>query len=622
MHNFNPSNCVFLCAGGVRPRIEIHDINSSEIYKVIHMPAFHSIYAIDVDILNNRLCVGTKGGLIIICRQILSANDEQPSVHSFTQGAPILALCRLKAGELVVSDTFGRCLLWKPGQHPSPRPLPTSTSPFCSLCSLPDSQVAGLAINGTLVLWDPLENRIVSRHRVPPPPEPSALASMVYWPEAGSIAFPARTGDVILYHLTDNRFDILKAHEGALYALAMRNGHLLSVGAEEGLLKTWSASEDHPLDVFKAPKGITSLTITGKLGDHAVLVDIHGKAQLSRWCRNGRVTNHFFADRDYRLAAAPAQSAVNTFIRREKRRSVNQLLHQLALKNGNMSASDREEKYREIASFGFPHIVLALKAEQFERSGQLSESLKMRHEMLEILPTDDHKTTPSLFKYAKNLEAVWQIQAAYSQYLRIRSNDETSDTEEQRIQLRPVVRILDEENWIIEPDIPLETIIKSHTITGSPFYGRYVLHRLQTLNCNQVIIDAAMIAEKYIQIHRCNSNGAVAASTWLISRSGFQQRAMVFFDPVEKNQNPGLILAWDVFQSNHETHITPLVLFSEQAPKKEADSQKLNGAALAQLRRIENNRDLPQQMAALHKDAHLVLRRILTAKLSRERRRL
>jgi len=619
MDILNPSNRVFLCAGGVNPRLEIHDLERAEVCNIFHLPAFHSIYAIDLDIEKNRLAVGTKGGLIIIYQDILSTGNGPPNVYSFIQGAPILSLCWLETGELAVSDTAGRCLLWRPDRHQPPRPLPMSTAPFCSLCNLPNGQLAGLATNGALYLWDPLEAKIVARRQVPSPPKPNALASMIYWAEPEALALPARAGNLILYHFTDNRIDILQAHEGAIYSLTTRNGHLLSIGAEDGCLKTWSGDDDQPLDVSKVPKRVVSLTITGESATRALLVDIHGNAQVFRWCQTGLVSEQFLVGKDYRLATAPTAETIKAFVRAKERRTAKRLLNQLITKKENMPTSDREDKFQQITDLGFPHTVLAIKAEQFENSGQMDKSLKMRHTLVGMLPTDDPKTYPSRLKYAANLEAVWQIQAAYDQYLKIQTDDGTVDVRQRRTQLQPVARILDNTNdWIIESDISIETIIKSNTIIGTPFHGRYVLHRMPALNCNQVILDAAMIAQKYNQIQQINGNKAVSTRPWMISRSGIKQRAMVFFEPSEKNQNPELILSWDVFQGDLETHIIPLALFVWQLVRKAKSFEQVNNTALKQIRNILIDRDLHQRIAALQKGALQVLRRILTIKLSQE----
>lgn len=619
MDILNPSNLVFLCAGGVNPRLEIHDLERVEVSNVFHLPVFHSIYAIDLDFGKNRLAVGTKGGLIIICQDILSTGNDLPSAYSFIQGAPILSLCWLDSGKLAVSDTAGRCLLWRPGRHQSPRPLPTSTAPFCSLCNLPNGQLAGLSTDGALYFWYPLEAKVANYCQVRPPPKPNALVSMIYWAEQKALAFPARSGNLILYHLIDNRINIVQAHEGAIFGLTTRNGHLLSIGAEDGCLKTWSGDNDKPLDVLKVPKGTISLTVSGESATRALLVDIHGKAQVFRWCQTGLVSDPILAGKDYRLATAPAAETIKGFVRVQERRAANRLLNQLITKKENIPTSDREDKYQQITDLGFPHTVLAIKAEQFENSGQIDKSLKMRHALMGMLPADDSKTYPSRIKYAANLQAVWQIQAAYDQYLKIKSDEDAVEVIERRIQLQLVARILNNTNdWIIESDISIATIIKSNTIIGTPFHGRYVLHRLPTLNCNQVILDTAMIAQKYNQIYRSKGNEAISARPWMISCSGIKRRAMVFFKHVEKNQNPELILAWDVSQGDLETHIFPLVLFVWQPVREVKSFEQVNNAALKKVQQILIDRDLHQNAAALQKGALKALQRILTIQLSQE----
>ena len=74
------------------------------------LPAGHSAYAIDVDVDEGRIAVGSRRGRI----DLLSWSEGSGAsvTHTLAQGAPILSLCLLSRSRLASADAAGRCLLW------------------------------------------------------------------------------------------------------------------------------------------------------------------------------------------------------------------------------------------------------------------------------------------------------------------------------------------------------------------------------------------------------------------------------------------------------------------------------------------------------------------------------
>ena len=57
---------------------------------------------------------------------------------------------------------------------------------------------------------------------------------------------------------------------------------------------------------------------------------------------------------------------IKNFVKVKKQRVAKRILNELITKKETLSKCDMDKKYHQIADLGFPHVVLALKAEEYE----------------------------------------------------------------------------------------------------------------------------------------------------------------------------------------------------------------------------------------------------------------
>ena len=170
------SDLYALGAGGVNARIETHLSADTPRNSSLHLSPFHSVYAIDLNCETGHLSAGTKGGIILIIEAVAGNLDiESSNIVTIHQGSPVLSVCWTSPEILAVSDTAGRCLLWRYRSSPAiPKYLPTVDGPICSLLRLDEDTLVGLSIKGTLHFWQPSSCQLKHAFEVPGPPLKSA----------------------------------------------------------------------------------------------------------------------------------------------------------------------------------------------------------------------------------------------------------------------------------------------------------------------------------------------------------------------------------------------------------------------------------------------------------------
>ena len=297
---------IILGVGGKRPGVGIYNIDTGLIENTISLTAGESVYAVDVLPNSNSLIVGTRAGfLYLLGQEELSQQNSDFEPQRFIQGASVLSVCSLDEQRVAVSDVAGRCLIWELTKNSQPMPLPTGDGAVCALFRADDGLLAGISMAGELVVWDLMQSDIIRVLDIPTPPALSALIKPIYWRARNSWAWPGKDGVVVLYQCSQNKITTMNAHTGDVYAMAVCNDELLTIGRTDGCMKRWQANSDKPVASFKAPKGVISASIWGGQDFRMLLINDLGKAGIYSFINDKIKFIGLLHGRDYRITIDP-----------------------------------------------------------------------------------------------------------------------------------------------------------------------------------------------------------------------------------------------------------------------------------------------------------------------------
>ena len=203
----------------------------------------------------------------------------------------------------------------------------------------------------------------------------------------------------------------------------------------------------------------------------------------------------------------------------------------------HVDEKERSNYLQRLEQLGYNHVVLAFEADRMDRNDNLVNSIQLRTDLLRLLPKDDPRSNLSLLsKYAKSLEVTWQLSEACT-YLSMvhRSTPDRVDVDHLE-KLKYLSKIVEEnDDWIIDPDLPIDTVIHVSTVLEKQFKGRYVLRKLTPILCGKHTISSNQIAEKYNQIRQESQHlalpVAVPENMWLISTTGGKLVPTIGFVP-------------------------------------------------------------------------------------------
>jgi len=144
MSNLTPMTGLLLGTGGRQAGVLAVHPDTLDVRSLLDFPVGHSTYAVDVDVEQAAIAVGTRGGLIEILRASATAAGPAPHLcRRFVQGAPILSICQFGDGWVAATDVAGRCLAWDAGADTDHATAwNTGAGLTCGLTALGDSYIA------------------------------------------------------------------------------------------------------------------------------------------------------------------------------------------------------------------------------------------------------------------------------------------------------------------------------------------------------------------------------------------------------------------------------------------------------------------------------------------------
>lgn len=218
-------------------------------------------------------------GLLWVCdlRGCRAAPRPAPIFEAFhTPGVASLAFC---TGDLLASGGIdGTIKFWSVQEKKPVSEIAAHAGAVLSMCRIGSLLLATLGIDGVLRIWDldSLDAKFTCEGI--DIPKFGALTSLRYDPVSGLLVHPTASGTLHVYAVAaDGSKRVLPAHRGRLYAVASNGHRLATAGAEDHVLKIWSAELDRVELEERCSEGILSLSW---LGDRELLaVDTQGQAR-------------------------------------------------------------------------------------------------------------------------------------------------------------------------------------------------------------------------------------------------------------------------------------------------------------------------------------------------------
>lgn len=613
---------MLLGIGGANPGVVAYDPESRQGRRILSSPAGQSVYAVAMSADGQVVAAGTKtGALYWIMRR------EPEAIHPIHQAgpstgcaaAPVLALTFMDRQTIAVSDTVGRCLLWQLGANESPGALVTGKRVIAALCRPNAEHLAGVSVSGELLEWDCRGGDIAKIVQIPVLPDVCALVEPIYWPAADSWVWPGRDGMIALYRWRQHEVSTVRAHEGDLYAVVVCRNELLTIGRTDGCLKRWRGGSDGPVDSLDAPKGVISAASwpRDQAEDVVLLVDDTGKAGVYSWCDGRLDLIEWLTGEDYRRAVSPDVEAYKAARCHHEALQVKQLAAHMERCIAQRQLGELEPSYHRLADLGYGHVAYALRAQEARSNNDLVGELRAYTELARVMVPDRPGCERSLSRYSQLLERVWQLPRAREIYQRlVELTGDNCNHRETLQRLSSSVSLVETGDCVIETDLPLETLVRSATVLGAQFTGRYVVRNIGVpISCN-VIIAADEFVKRYERISRARPQvplpPAEQVQLWWLSREKAYQVTTVLFRDDAPDSSGCVELGIKLFNVRLQTVLAPVVIFHAHERAKTTPIEQHNAAVLEQLRRMESSSPAKGWLQAVYRTARQAIRQVIT----------
>ena len=585
---------VLFGTGGNNPGIEAYGAISGQRRKILSLAQGHGVYAIGT--LNGTIAVGTNDGAIYwIMQHELEQTDAGYTVHKVANDAPVLAISFVEAFTIAVTDTSGHCLLRRPRKDVQPKELPTDNRIICALFQLDRRNLAGLAINGGLLIWDWLKNKLVRIVDVPTPPEDlMALIRPVYWPVTGLWVWPGRGGGIVFYSWQRNEMRVVYHHTDNVYVMMVCKKQLVTLGID-GCMKSWCSDTCEPADTFEGPQGIISGTSWQQDGTAMLLlINDAGKAGVYSLTDGRLDLIKSLAGEDYRIAVGPDMKRFKLDVQQHKTKRAEELAIQINEKIARQQWSELENLYDELDKLGYGHVVLALRGQEAGCQNNLAAALKNYKKVIRVIPHEHSGSESSLAKCAELLESVWLLQEACELYREL--GDKYLDNKDYTVAVQRLsdhISIIKTGRYVIESDIPLLSLIESAMVLGERFKGRYLIEAMHPVSCGVVLCADEFIKE---YAHLCQGKAQMPKAEemdlrWLTNKNKDEQIVTVIFRNEELDRFNHVELGMKFFSTRLQTVLVPVTMLNaDKTTKGESASQEqYNQSIIKELQHIEDD---------------------------------
>ena len=565
---------IILGTDGDRPGLTVYDTGSGTLRRILSLPAQQGVYAVDVSADGRNIVAGTDNGEIY--RLTHQPDDGFCCYHTerltSRVAVPILSVCFVSNRRVAASDTAGRCLLWQQGKT-QPKLLPTEKRVVWSLSRLDEDCLAGLCTCGRLLIWDCAEGDIIRTVEVPgPPAELSILIKPVYWHTADLWAWPGSGGVIVFYDRLRNEVRSILAHTTDVYTIVVCGDQLLTIGID-GAVQRWCADTDGPVGSCQGPVGVVEAAVWANGQSQLLLINKEGRASVYSWAddRINFVKN--LPGDSYRVAHGPDMQRIKSTMQHQKATHAREICTRIREAMVRREPGDLDGLHRQLVQSGYEHVSLALRAEEYSINNDLVSELQCSMKLMELVPGEDKRSSASRLRYAGLLETVWQPKKACSIYEQLaRMYPDSNGYADAMFRVSKHFCIIEESNHVIEPDIPLVSLVKSATLLNEPFTGRYVVKTIaEPINCNVIVS-----ADEFIKKHRqlCKESKtlrAERADLWWISKNRTEQATTIILGSDGSEFFNRLELAIKFFDTL-QTVLVPVVVFNAGPKTNEVSS--------------------------------------------------
>ena len=569
------------------------------------------------------LAVGTKAGFLYwLEKQTPSEMNNEFATQKLIQGSSVLSVCFLDRFNLAVSDVAGRCLIWLLGQDKKCQKLATQGKIICALFRPDEDHLAGISLDGKLVVWE-LNNRKVTKIlEIPKPPPLSALLKPVYWPGKKSWVWPARKGLITVYQAHGNQIKTISAHSSGFYACAIVDDKLATIGRTDCCLKLWRADSQEAVSCYEAPKGAISMAAWGDRDWQMLIIKDSGGGGIYSFTKNGLELMQPLAEQHYRISIGPDMLKYKARIRQARNRAAEELVLQIKEKIARRQWDGLRDSYRQLTALGFENMSLLLKAQAEAARENIPGELQAYKELDCVLGQNQTETWDYLQRYAHLLEKTWQLRSAHAIYRRLSEtgNNNQQYTDETK-RLSGHLKAIEKGGYVIESSIGISTLIESAAVLGAPFSGRYLLRRDGSADNFSMEISEDDIIRPYQKLCRQQRNlrlpPARAESICWLSKRGREQVQVISFSGPDGDILEGLEFAIKLIKSGQHTVLVRIVLFNASEKPANISTADYNRSLFEKLSRIEGGPMPNAWLNMVRANVTYVIRQLITKESSR-----
>jgi len=256
-----------------------------------------------------------------------------------------------------------------------------------------------------------------------------------------------------------------------------------------------------------------------------LLINEEGRASVYSWADSRlNFVKHLPGD-NYRVALGPDMQKIESAMQHQKAMHAREICTRIKEAMARREPGDLDGLHRQLVQSGYEHVSLALRAEEYRINNDIVSGLQCSMKLMELVPVEDKRSSASGLRYAGLLETVWQPKKACSIYAQLaRMHPDSNGYAEAMCRVSRQAGIIEEGNYVIGPDIPLVSLVKSATLLNEPFTGRYVVKTIRgPISCN-VIVSADEFIKKHKQLCKESKTlQAERADLWWISKNRTEQ---------------------------------------------------------------------------------------------------
>lgn len=599
MQNLFSSNNLILGQGGLRPAVEIFDVSTTQFHRLIELSSGESVYCLDRSTDGRFIVAGTKRGFVYLFE---NTEQDAPKSNKLIQGAPVLSICFVDSRSFVSSDVAGRCLLWTLTKDIKCTRI-SGNQIISSLFKLDEFHLAAVGIDGNLLILDTENWQVTDIIDIPEAVEISALVKPLFWAKIRSWAWPSAGGKLTLLDPTDMTINLLSAHDKEFYATMLVRDKLITVGKEDCILKVWDlrGTKVEILKEYNLHHSAIAGTAWGHNKWKLLLLDSSGRTFIYCFDNDGPVFEKKYDDCNYRAING---LDINTYQFKAKvkiQQRARAICKDIETNLKNRCRNDMKSYYIELAELDFEHVSLIYQSEECSIKGDLTGQLKALKKLDEFVVKKELDLTCCLEGYAQLLERFQLPQKAIVIYEKLGRSDKLRE-------LNSMLDLLDRQDYVIQSDIDVESLIGSASIMGQPFKGRYCLK--QICLCVGLYVDIA--AEEITGIyHKTCSNMPghqliqLKKLIWLSDHLNDDIETLIISG--NNNEFSGIEFGIKIERVFMQSIITAVLIFNADVFN---DHDKNNQQILAMFRKLKNSSTVKAWLSTVHKNINLTIRQL------------